>query len=110
MENEILDVAMQIILNAGEARNDITKAMQFELIGEKENSELLIARAKENIKLAHLAQTKTIQDEARGKKIELCVLFVHAQDTLMTIASEVNMIEQMIKMYRKLEDRVNGNN
>ena len=40
---------------------------------------------------------------------ELSMLFMHAQDTVMTIISEVNMIRLMIRMNRNLEDKINGN-
>lgn len=108
MDEKIINVAMEIILHAGEARNLATKAMIAELDGEKEKAKELLALAKENVKKAHLSQTKVIQDEARGDKIEICLLFIHAQDTLMTIASEVNVMEQMMNMNRKLEEKING--
>lgn len=108
MDEKIINVAMEIILHAGEARNLATKAMIAEMDGEKEKAQELLALAKENVKKAHLSQTKVIQDEARGDKIEICLLFIHAQDTLMTIASEVNVMEQMMKMNRKLEEKING--
>ena len=34
---------------------------------------------------------------------------MHAQDTVMTIISEVSMIRLMIQMNRNLEDKINGN-
>lgn len=108
MDEKIINVAMEIILHAGEARNLATKAMIAEMDGEKDKAQELLASAKENVKKAHLSQTKVIQDEARGDKIEICLLFIHAQDTLMTIASEVNVMEQMMKMNRKLEEKING--
>ena len=50
-----------------------------------------------------------IQAEARGEHMQFSLLFMHAQDTVMTIISEVNMIELMMEMYRKQEDKLNGN-
>lgn len=108
MDEKVINVAMDIILHAGEARNLATKAMMAELDGDKEKAQELLLSAKEYVKKAHLAQTKVIQDEARGNKIEICLLFIHAQDTLMTIASEVSVMEQMMKMNRKLEEKING--
>ncbi|WP_416326203.1 PTS lactose/cellobiose transporter subunit IIA [[Eubacterium] hominis] len=108
MDEKVINVAMDIILHAGEARNLATKAMMAELDGDKEKAQELLLSAKEYVKKAHLAQTKVIQDEARGNKIEICLLFIHAQDTLMTIASEVSVMEQMMKMNRRLEEKING--
>ena len=39
-----------------------------------------------------------IQKEASGEKIELSLLFVHAQDHLMTAISEKTLIEQIIEL------------
>lgn len=50
-----------------------------------------------------------LQDECRGNPTELSLLFMHAQDTVMTIISEVSMIRLMIQMNRNLEDKINGN-
>lgn len=107
MDSQVINVAMEIILHAGEARNLATKAMSAELRGEKEESNKLLSSAKESIKKAHLCQTKVIQEEARGHKIEIGLLFIHAQDTLMTIVTEVNVMEQMINMNQHLEDKIN---
>ena len=54
---------------------------------------------------AHNAQTEVIQGEARGEKTELCLLFIHAQDTLMTIMSELNMAGEMIQMYKLIYNK-----
>lgn len=108
MDERLINVAMDIILHAGEARNQAANAMKAELEGDKEKAQELMRSAKEYVKNAHLSQTKIIQDEARGNKIEICLLFIHAQDTLMTIASEIDIMEQMIKMNRTLEEKING--
>ena len=107
MNSQILNVAMEMILYAGEARNLSIKAMQLELGGEKENAHKSLILAKENMKKAHLCQTKVIQEEARGSKVEISLLFIHAQDTLMTVATEINIMEQMINMNRHLEEKIN---
>lgn len=108
MDEKIVNVAMQIILNAGDARNNVMSAMSAEMDGDKKKADELLSIARECIKKAHLSQTEVIQEEARGNKMDICFLFIHAQDTLMTIASEVNMIEQMMRMYRKLEVKIDG--
>lgn len=109
MDENVINVAMQIILNAGNARNNVMSAMSAEMSGDKKKANELLDAAKECVKKAHLQQTEAIQEEARGNKMEIGLLFIHAQDTLMTIASEVNMMEQMIKMNRRLEEKINEN-
>ncbi|KRL14630.1 PTS lactose/cellobiose transporter subunit IIA [Schleiferilactobacillus perolens] len=101
-EDELNKVSMQIILHAGDARNQITEALnkigdeQFDAASE------LLTQAQENLKKAHESQTSTIQSAAQGMEIPYSVLFTHAQDTLMTIMSELNLAKQLIKLFRKV--------
>jgi PTS system cellobiose-specific IIA component len=106
MDERIVNVAMQIILNAGDARNSAMSAMSSEMSGDKIKADEFLLEAKEYVKRAHLSQTEVIQDEASGNKMDISLLFIHAQDTLMTIKSEVSMIEKMIELNRKLEEKI----
>ncbi len=108
LDEKVITVAMEIILSAGDARTHATQGMKAELSGNRAEADQCIKDAKECIKDAHNAQTGMIQDEARGNKADFSLLLIHAQDTVMTIISEVNMIELMIHMHRQLEDKING--
>jgi len=55
---------------------------------------------KAEITQAHAAQTEIIQAEARGVQYEYCMLFNHAQDTLMTINSEIELCSSLIDTFR----------
>jgi len=48
-------------------------------------------------------QTSIIQAEARGEKPEVSVLFVHAQDQLMTAMESKTLIESLIRMHKKID-------
>ena len=104
-ENQLTEVAMNVILAAGDARDCCTKALQKARKGDFAQAETLMEQAHENIVHAHNAQTEVIQGEARGEKTELCLLFVHAQDTMMTIMSELNMAGEMIEMYKLIYNK-----
>ncbi|MGM0123254.1 PTS system, cellobiose-specific IIA component [Enterococcus sp. AZ194] len=106
MEEKINEISMTIILHAGDARKLIMEALTD--IGDtkfKEADEKLI-EAKNEINLAHKAQTNTIQEEASGNKQSFSLLFSHAQDTLMTISSEWNIAKKMIEIFTKYEARL----
>jgi len=98
-ENELVEVAMQIILHAGDARLKIEEALlevkKFDFTKSKE----ILVEADECIRLAHVAQTKVIQNETSGKTYEPSLLFNHAQDTLMTIMSEEKIVKLMIEVF-----------
>ncbi|TDW26321.1 PTS system cellobiose-specific IIA component [Breznakia blatticola] len=98
-ENELISVAMQIILHAGDARIRIQEALKHGKELDFEAARKSLVEAKECIRLAHQSQTEVIQNETRGMVYEPSLLFNHAQDTLMTIMSENNMANEMIDMF-----------
>lgn len=98
--------AMRIILHAGDARVHCMNALKA-----IENSNF--KRAKEEIKLAngeivkaHHIQTNAISGETKGEAGEYSVLFAHAQDTLMTIYSEINIAKRMVKIFEVYDARL----
>lgn len=99
-ENRLTEAAMKVIMSAGDAREHCTEALQNARKGDFEAAEECMIKAKECIAEAHQGQTAVIQKEAAGEKQEICLLFVHAQDTLMTIMSELNMAKEIIEVYK----------
>lgn len=99
---------MNIILPAGDARNKANEALDAIMDDDEEKADKLMTEAKEFVKQAHKAQTDVLQslaakEYAGEEEPKLPMLFIHAQDTIMTIMSEVNMAEKLIKMYKKLK-------
>lgn len=105
IDENILTAAMSIIMSAGDARlmcRDALNAIaeqDFELANQK------MKEANKKITEAHKVQTDAIQGETRGEKQEYTLLFAHAQDTLMTIYSEINIAKQMLKIFESWEKR-----
>ncbi len=95
--NEMTTVAMKIILSAGDARNYNFEALDCYIEGQYEKGAQLITKAKASIQEAHSAQTEFIQREASGVRYQPTLLFIHAQDTLMTINSELMLTNKIIK-------------
>ena len=100
---ELNQTAMQMIMLAGDSRNLLTEAINatMEGVSDIEVDEKLKA-AKEKMVEAHRIQTNMIQSSIEDDELHTTLLFSHAQDTLMTIYSEQNMVGHMITMYRKL--------
>lgn len=105
--NELVTVAMQIILHAGDARIKVEGALDKVKVFDIEGAKAGIVEAKECIRLAHQAQTEVIQNETRGKTYEPSLLFNHAQDTLMTIMSELKLAKEMIALFEVLDTKIN---
>ncbi|MCR4951843.1 MAG: PTS lactose/cellobiose transporter subunit IIA [Solobacterium sp.] len=98
--NPLIQVSMEIILNAGDARNAANAALEDAKKGCFDTAAEKITEAEEAIRMAHQAQTDVLQEEMAGTPHELCILFIHAQDTLMTIKSELTLTKELIEMYK----------
>ncbi|MFW0765971.1 PTS lactose/cellobiose transporter subunit IIA [Trabulsiella odontotermitis] len=105
---QINSVAMNIIMEAGDARALITDALlaieqnHFTEAGEK------ISQAQKKITIAHSNQTDIVQSEIHGDVFPPSLLFNHAQDTLMTINSELLMSRHLLKIFHMLDKRLSN--
>ena len=96
---EELEVAiMNIIINAGDCKNHAYMALNNVNDEKYEEADKELQLSEDAIAKAHDFQTMFLHKEANGEKIEISVLFVHAQDHLMTAISEKNLIEQIIEL------------
>jgi PTS system cellobiose-specific IIA component len=108
MEDFLAQQAMQIILFAGDARVNCKNALTAVETNDFNAAAAEMAKAKKNITEAHKIQTNTIQGEmAEGEKTyPHSLLFTHAQDTLMTIYSEINIANHLIKISEQINKRI----
>ena len=97
-------VIFEIILHAGNARAEAYEALAAARTGDFAAAAARLAKAEEEIGVAHRAQADTIQREAAGDKQEVSLLAVHAQDHLMTAIAEKNLISHMIDMEKTIRD------
>jgi len=98
-------VAMQMVIHAGDARNLVMEALDAAGESDYDLVTAKLAEAQEELRQAHIFQTEIVQAEAAGKKYQYSLLFTHAQDTVMTICSELNMAKKMIALYKKTDER-----
>jgi PTS system cellobiose-specific IIA component len=111
----LAETAMTIILHAGDARLAVRRAYECLANGDRAAADAELETARARILAAHKAQTDVIQDEARGAEHRITVLFSHAQDTLMTIKSEVvtagnilGVVDALDRRLSAVEDRLGG--
>ena len=89
---------MMIIIHSGDARAYAYEALHKTNEGDYEGAEEAMKNADDAIGEAHDIQTSFLQKEAAGEKTEISVLFVHAQDHLMTAISEKNLIKEIVSL------------
>ncbi|WP_040212583.1 PTS lactose/cellobiose transporter subunit IIA [Clostridium polynesiense] len=93
----------EIISHGGDARGYAYEALKAAREGDAQAAEELLAKAQEELDIAHNTQTKLIQAEINGEDLKMTLLMVHAQDQLMTAISEKSLIEQMVAMCKEFK-------
>lgn len=96
------EVIFAIILHAGNARAEAYDGLRAAQAGDFVQAAARLAAAEAEITAAHRVQSELLQQEAQGKKLDMSLLVVHAQDHLMTAMSEKTLIENMIEMHRTI--------
>lgn len=104
-ENKSVKDTMEIILHAGDAREFIVDAIDNVATYDYSKAEENMRKAEAELVIAHRLQTAKIQQEAEGKKVPYSVLFTHAQDTLMTINTEYNIVKHLIAVFKARDER-----
>lgn len=105
MNLENAQIAMKIILHAGDARLKTTEALTALKSFHIEEARKLLLEGNEDIIAAHKVQTEILQAESNGDELEYSTLFSHAQDTCMTVYSEMNIAEQLIEICEAIDLR-----
>ncbi|WP_055071510.1 PTS lactose/cellobiose transporter subunit IIA [Clostridium massiliamazoniense] len=96
------EIIMNLIMFSGEARSLSMEAMQLAKEGKIEEAKELLVKAGEQLGEAHHSQTTLIQNEAAGKKAEVSLLLVHAQDHLMTSITLKDLATELVEVYSRL--------
>lgn len=100
-QDELNEIAMKIILCAGDGRALMCEAMEALEKGEDSLVDSKMKEAKKKVTEAHNKQTDVIQRTVLADEFHPTLLFIHAQDTLMTINSELYLVGHLIRLYRK---------
>lgn len=100
--NEMEMIIFEIISNGGNAKGLAYEAIEEAEKGNFEEAAKLLKEADEFLVQAHQTQTNILHDEAQGKHHEVSVLFVHAQDHLMSAMEVRTMADYIIRMNKRL--------
>ncbi|AYE35127.1 PTS lactose/cellobiose transporter subunit IIA [Clostridium septicum] len=93
------EIIMQIIISGGDSKSYVMEAIEEARNRNIEKARELIKKADTQLRNAHSIQTELIQNEARGEKITVELLMVHAQDHLMNAITVRDLGEQLVNMY-----------
>lgn len=105
IDMDIEIVAMELVGNAGESKSLAFEALKEAKSGNYDTAHEMLRDAKKRMLRAHEIQTELICKEADGESIELGLLMVHAQDHLMTSILARDICEEMIHLYKRLDEK-----
>lgn len=95
-------IVFEIISNGGNAKALVYEAIEASENGNFKEARDLLNEADTFLNKAHQVQIDLIQKEAAGERNEVTVLFVHAQDHLMTSIEVRTLAENIIRMNERL--------
>ena len=98
---EIEMIVMKLVVSGGNARSTAIEALRAAKNGDYQHADELMEEADKTILEAHEIQTEMIQNELNGKKVEVGLLMVHAQDHLMNAMTVMDLCKEMIDILRK---------
>ena len=96
--------AFSIISNVGKAKSLAVEALRDARKGKYNEAEKKMAEASEYFVKGHHAHTSLIQKEAAGG-VELSLIIMHAEDQLMSTETTKLLIEEMIEMFKQLNNK-----
>jgi PTS system cellobiose-specific IIA component len=104
---ELEQIVMNIIIYSGEARAFAYEALHKVNEGKYDEALSLMEKADEEVGKAHDIQSTLLQKESAGDTVNVSILFVHAQDHLMTSISEKNLIREIIELRKIVNTLMN---
>ena len=98
-------VSFQIISSVGMAKSSYIEAIQEAKKGNFERANFCIEEGKNLFMQAHKAHAELIQSETSGEGITPNLLLLHAEDQMMAAETIKSLIEEMIEMFKQLNDK-----
>lgn len=103
-ESELMQAIMGLILHSGNTKSDCMEAIQLAKKGNIPAAKEKIELANQSLVEAHHSQTALLTQEARGEKVEVSMMLIHAQDHLMNSITFRDLAKEMIELYERLEE------
>jgi PTS system cellobiose-specific IIA component len=102
-------ISFNIISNVGSAKSLIMESMRASREGEAEEAEELMTQANQYLIAGEKEHFKVITQEAKEQNVKLNILFMHAEDQLMSTVLLRDMAKELAEMnknFQKLKEEV----
>ncbi|MBA2876425.1 PTS lactose/cellobiose transporter subunit IIA [Thermaerobacillus caldiproteolyticus] len=99
------ETVFQLILHGGNGRSYAMEAIAAAKKGDFITARNHLQKASEELHAAHHVQTSLIQNEANGKRKEVTLLMIHAQDHLMNAITLKELAAEFVDLYESLQNK-----
>ncbi len=99
----MMQAIMGLIVHSGNTKSECMEAIQLAKKGRITEAKKKINMANEALTEAHHSQTALLTQEARGEKVEVSMLLIHAQDHLMNAITFRDLAQEMIELYERIK-------
>lgn len=101
-ENDVNNIACQIIAYAGDAKSMFLEALDAADSGEVETADKMMKDGGEAIVKAHEIHTKLLVMEAQNSdSVKMTLMLVHASNHLAIAEATQNFSEKLLKIYKR---------
>ncbi|URQ61943.1 PTS N,N'-diacetylchitobiose transporter subunit IIA [Pantoea alhagi] len=100
---ELEEVVMGLIINAGQARSQAYAALKQAKAGNFAQAQELMTSSRLALNEAHRIQTRLIEEDQGTGKTHLSLILVHAQDHLMTSMLARELVTELIELHEKIK-------
>ena len=104
-KDQLQQKAFKIIAEAGSAKSLAILALQAAKQKQMKEVEQKLAEARKYFNAAHHYHHDLIQKEAQGIDVQLSLIFMHAEDQLMSTETIIILVEEMIEMYQLIHEK-----
>ena len=101
MSDNLEIIAMEIIVHAGNAKAEAYEALKYAKKKDYSKVDELLNKAEDENVAAHKIHLRLLGLTEEFKSINEQLLVTHAMDTMMTTMSEINLIRELIDLYKE---------
>ncbi|MFJ7734317.1 PTS lactose/cellobiose transporter subunit IIA [Lysinibacillus sp. NPDC097231] len=102
-EAVLMESIMGLIVHSGNTKSECMEAIQLAKKGQIDEAKGKIKLANDALIEAHHSQTALLSQEARGEKVEVSMLLIHAQDHLMNAITFRDLAQEVIELYERIK-------
>ncbi|WP_338983823.1 PTS lactose/cellobiose transporter subunit IIA [Spiroplasma endosymbiont of Othius punctulatus] len=96
------EVSFQIIAFSGDAKGSAMQAIFHAKEGKFKEAEAALAEADSHMNQASHAHMDIVSAEAGGEKFQIPVLFMHAEDQLLSTQTIMLLAKEFVDVYKKI--------